>query len=267
MEDLATNDTQKMITEFFDNKVAVGGAVLFSLGAVLPWNYEEFVFWTAGFVITEYEAVIHAWREKRIWDLVRPTTLIKRGKAGDPIITYGGPGDAVQIDAQDFESYIRVMPHSEYPSGSGCICLAGAQFTEKFVFEKFGRTDPTPISIPRPGSPFLQGSSIIEPGITPSEDLFVTLSSLEEMNEVCGESRLWGGMHFTASIPGSQELCDGVGYDAYDFMVNIEQGNVDAFSEFEDEVIKPFEKEYCDELKSTLPKKLFKKRKKEYKCK
>ena len=31
----------------------------------------------------------------------------------------------------------------------------------------------------------------------------------------CGDSRLWGGMHFTDSVPDSYELCDGIGTLAY----------------------------------------------------
>ena len=29
------------------------------------------------------------------------------------------------------------MPHSEYPSGSGCICLAAVQYVTKLLDEKY----------------------------------------------------------------------------------------------------------------------------------
>ena len=97
----------------------------------------------SGYTTAEYESIIHAWREKRIWDLVRPTTLIKNGVAGDPITTYGGPYQGVQtINAEDFEAHTRVMPHSEYPSASACICLALIQSNTKFLEDKYGITDP-----------------------------------------------------------------------------------------------------------------------------
>merc|ERR1712238_133250 len=34
---------------------------------------------------------------------------------------------------------------------------------------------------------------------------------LQHLAEECGESRLWGGMHFTASVPAGVELCGGLG--------------------------------------------------------
>jgi len=41
-----------------------------------------------------------------------------------------------------------------------------------------------------------------------------------ELAKVCGESRLWGGMHFSSSVPDSYELCDGVGTKGHtDLMV------------------------------------------------
>ena len=42
-----------------------------------------------------------------------------------------------------------------------------------------------------------------------------TYANMQELASKCGESRLWGGMHFSASIPGSYELCDGVGELGY----------------------------------------------------
>ena len=196
-----------------------------------------------------YEAVIVSWREKRIWDLVRPTTLIKRGVAGDEIITYGGPYQGIQtINAKDFESYIRVMPHSEYPSASSCICMANTQFMIKWLNEKYGIND-IEFSVYNDidfSAKFIAESSIIEPGVTPKEDIFLTFSSLHEFNDVCGKSRLWGGMHFDASINGAYQLCDGIGLDAYEFMENLLNGNDHVFV---DEEIPPFEDEYKLELK------------------
>ena len=92
----------------------------------------------------------------------------------------------------------------------------------------------------------------INSGETPSEDLYITLN-LEEINYYCGESRLWGGMHFTASIQGSYDLCDGIGVEAFEFMENILSGNEAAFGDQEE--IPPFEQEYEEELKLTLGKK------------
>jgi hypothetical protein len=92
--------------------------------------------------------------------------------------------------------FIRVMPHSEYPSGSGCICLAISQYIDTFLEAEYGDTS-------------------IETTWMFEESGSKTFASMKELQEVCGESRLMGGMHFTASVPDSYELCDGVGPLAY----------------------------------------------------
>lgn len=47
-----------------------------------------------------------------------------RHKLGDELVeAYAGPGQGVQVmKASEWEPFIRTMPHSEYPSGSACIC-------------------------------------------------------------------------------------------------------------------------------------------------
>jgi hypothetical protein len=40
------------------------------------------------------------------------------------------------------------------------------------------------------------GSSRIEPGITPAEDLTLHWDTWTDVERECGSSRLWGGVHF-----------------------------------------------------------------------
>lgn len=58
----------------------------------------------------------------------------------------------------------------------------------------------------------------VQPGVVPAENVVVTFENMEELRNVCGDSRLWGGMHYTASVPDSYELCDGVGMAGYEMM-------------------------------------------------
>ena len=88
------------------------------------------------------------------------------------------------------------MPHSEYPSGSGCICLAVAQFIDEFLSDQYGDSS-------------IETTWDFE-ALGP-----VTFTDMKELADVCGESRLWGGMHFTPSVPDSYTLCDGVGTQGY----------------------------------------------------
>ena len=36
---------------------------------------------------------------------------------------------------------------------------------------------------------------------------------------------LWGGMHYTASVEGAYELCEGIGDIGYEYAMNLESGS------------------------------------------
>lgn len=46
---------------------------------------------------------------------------------------------------------------------------------------------------------------------TPSQDLSYSFKSVSEVAQICSQSRLCGGMHFTKSIYAGQELCKSIG--------------------------------------------------------
>lgn len=54
------------------------------------------------------------------------------------------------------------------------------------------------------------GSSFVEPGVTPSSDLNLSYNKWSEIQHICGQSRLYGGMHFSKAIPAGEELCTGL---------------------------------------------------------
>ena len=41
LDELATNDTQKMLVEFFDDKLAIAVSVLLAMDNLLNWSFEE----------------------------------------------------------------------------------------------------------------------------------------------------------------------------------------------------------------------------------
>ena len=99
------------------------------------------------------------------------------------------------------------MPHAEYPSASACMCRA---ITDAFA-TYFGSDDVTDV-LPNGVELFAEAfSSIVEPLSTPQEDLTLRYYSWSEISDVCGLSRLTGGMHFTASVPAGSELCSHIG--------------------------------------------------------
>lgn len=97
------------------------------------------------------------------------------------------------------------MPHSEFVSGSGCLCTSLYQFTDAWVNATLS------INTVSVNAVFPKGSSNVEPGLTPASNLTVKFDSMEALRDACGQSRLDGGIHFTAAIPQSYKLCDNVG--------------------------------------------------------
>ena len=44
------------------------------------------------------------------------------------------------------------------------------------------------------------------------------VGDLTDLKKQCGESRLWGGMHFTSAVDATDELCAGIGEAALEHM-------------------------------------------------
>ncbi len=151
------------------------------------------------------------WKEKVRHDLARPPTIFEGKFRGMDIQTWGGPYRSVQtVKRKDVEPYKRVMPHSEYPSGSSCICQGVADYTNAFL-------NATGVVLPTLLAELKAGSSKVEPGSTPATDVTLSYDTIDALAEVCGSSRLDGGMHFTAAVPAGAELCAGIGAEGFKY--------------------------------------------------
>lgn len=105
-------------------------------------------------------------------------------------------------------SYLQVADHPEYPSATSSFCAAQAQASRLFFeSDRLGWS----VNVK-------SGSSRIEQGITPSSDLTFSWATWSDFQEDCGNSRLWGGVHFKSAIVVSQDLGESVGDVAYDFV-------------------------------------------------
>jgi hypothetical protein len=225
LADTAGNQTKKDMIPFFDNKFYVRSIINRSLTEQFP--HMAFGMWMVfilGISTAEIDGLVNCWREKVRHDIVRPTTVIQRW--GEDIInTYGGDPSAtgpVDIRAEDFHAYIRVMPHAEYPSGSASLCTAYADFTDAFTNHVFFEK----LNVLKVGGPDgeksgCEGESSFSYGCGES---FHT-PTLEEFADVCGESRLWGGMHFSASTAAGAELVKGIGFEAGKYMAGLIKNN------------------------------------------
>jgi hypothetical protein len=207
----ALTDYQKMVAELFDNKInSLGFSALFitlSRGLTL----DQFVHYDFVTNVAAFDAGIATWKEKYRFDAVRPVTAIRWLYAGRTISGWAGPGAGVVEDlpGDEWRSYLSTANHPEYPSGSACFCAAHAQASRRFL-----GSDAMGWSVAAPA-----GSSVIEPGVTPSSDLVLgPWNTFTEFENDCGRSRVWGGVHFSAAVTQGQQLCRPIGDLAFEFV-------------------------------------------------
>ncbi|CAH0364230.1 unnamed protein product [Pelagomonas calceolata] len=61
------------------------------------------------------------------------------------------------------------------------------------------------------------GSSKVEPGTTPAQDVTLTYATVDALAAACGASRLDGGMHFTGAVAAGEALCAGIGTAGFEY--------------------------------------------------
>ena len=61
------------------------------------------------------------------------------------------------------------------------------------------------------------GSSKVEPGTTPAQDVTLTYATVDALAAACGASRLDGGMHFTGAVQAGADLCKGIGTAGFEY--------------------------------------------------
>lgn len=202
------------IAERMDNKVQVFANILNHL--VKKYSFSmEMLFWVCvGYIVAEHDAVVITWREKVRHSLVRPTSYSKHVVEEKNVPFW----DGTEISTKLWTPFIRVMPHAEYPSGSAAICTVAYEYTQRLVQDVYGDDDLTTLWT------YKAGSTKWAKGF-PEEDFVETLDTLKDLQQQCGQSRLWGGMHFTASIEAAETLVAGYGEAVYDYTVDILGGD------------------------------------------
>ena len=204
-------DVQKMTAELFNNKIrSLGFAALFiaqSRGLTL----DQFVHYDFLTNLAAFDGGIAIWANKYRYDAVRPFTAIHFLYGNTTVTAWGGPGKGrvTNLPGSEWTSYLPVADHPEYPSGSACFCAAHAQASRRFLgSDSFGWSVPAP-----------QGSSVIEPGVTPASDIMIgPYATFTEFETDCGLSRFRGGVHFLSSLAAAQDICRPIGDLAYEFV-------------------------------------------------
>ncbi len=203
------NDERKMSAELFNNKIESLGFVALFLSQSRGWTVEQFVQYDFMVNLAAFDGGIAVWHEKLRYDAVRPFSAVRWVYGNGLVQAWGGPGKGtVTLPASQWASYLGVADHAEYPSGSACFCAAHAQASRRFL-----GSDALGWRVP-----FAKGSSRVEPGVTPAAELTLAFDTWSQFEQVCGQSRLWGGVHFQAAIDASKPMCKQIGEKAYRFI-------------------------------------------------
>ena len=208
-------DEQKMKAELFDNKVASLGLSYLAVAEDLDLSPADTV---RGYLVKSaawMDAAVVTWQEKARYDAVRPFSAIPYVYGDELVTSWGGPGAGTsEFPASQWRSYLPENDHSEYPSGSTCGCYAHAQ-----ALRRFTGTDELDWSVSYP-----PGSSRIEPGFTPAQELSLNFATWTDFASDCGNSRHWGGVHFPAAVEASAAYCSVFGDLAFEKYMTLMDG-------------------------------------------
>lgn len=138
-----------------------------------------------------FDASIVAWDAKLFYDSVRPVTAIHYLFAGQQVLAYAGAYQGTKlIDGKDWQPYqaatVVTPPFPEYISGHSIFSRAGAEVLRLFTgSDTFGAS----VTI-------AAGSSRVEHGTVPAQDVTLTWPTFTSAADEAGISRRYGGIHF-----------------------------------------------------------------------
>lgn len=139
----------------------------------------------------QLDASIATWGYKVDFDYVRPVTAIRELFRGQQIEAWAGEylGTGM-INGEDWRPYqaanVVTPPFSEYVSGHSTFSAAGAEVLKRF----------TGSDVFKHGVVIPAGSSRVEPGTVPVNDVNLTWATFSDAADEAGISRRYGGIHF-----------------------------------------------------------------------
>ncbi|MFJ3208267.1 MULTISPECIES: DUF6851 domain-containing protein [Streptomyces] len=207
------DDRKKMSAELFNDKVVTFGTVA-GTPVVTHGNYdiEKMVQYITSSDVAFIDSTIATWHFKRKFDSVRPFSAVRHVYGDREITAWGGPGAGTvdDITGNEWQGYLsgRSADAPEYPSASSALCLAFSQQVRRFT-----GTDKANINYP-----VAKGSSLIEPGVTPANDMTLHWDNWTDFARDCGESRVWGGENFPASVEAAKQYAPKIGDMSYTYV-------------------------------------------------
>ena len=147
------------------------------------------------------DASIAVWDAKRAYDFARPVSAVRHLKRGMMVRAWGGVGEgAMLIRGEDWTPYqpstVVTPPFPEYTSGHSAFSAAGAEILRRFTgSDRFGASYTQ-----------RRGTSLVEPGLAPAQDVTLSWPTFSAAMEEAGLSRRYGGIHFVAADLVSREM-------------------------------------------------------------
>ncbi len=213
----ALTDELKMKAEIFNDKLLALGYSVGIAGVNAHLDLDDMLLLNLVTAIAAFDANIACWFNKFHHDAVRPFSAIHLLFARDRVAAWGGPGVGTVTDLRgdQWASFIGVADHPEYPSTTTTLCNAHAQAARRFL-----GTDALDLTYP-----VAKGSSHIEPGITPAQDMNIHYSTWTEFAHDCGQARINGGVHFPGAVAAGEALGPQFGDMAYEFVMSHVNGH------------------------------------------
>ncbi len=156
------------------------------------------------------DASVAVWGLKRQYDYARPVSAIHYLFKNQPVVAWGGEGKGTRlIRGKDWRPYqastVVTPPFSEYVSGHSAFSSAAAE-----VLKRYTGSDAFGASVM-----VRKGSSLVEPGLVPANDLTLSWTTFSAAADEAGVSRRYGGIHFVQGDLESRALGRKIGAQAY----------------------------------------------------
>jgi hypothetical protein len=154
---------------------------------------------------------IACWGAKRVYDYVRPVTAVHYLFSGRPVTAWAGPGKGTRtIDGGKWQPYQATTfvtpPFAEFYSGHSTFSAACAEILHRATGSDAFEASAT----------IAAGSSRVEPGQTPAENITLHWETFSEAADEAGISRRYGGIHFVQADLAGRALGRAIGARVWD---------------------------------------------------
>lgn len=212
----SVNGFQRFLARWWNNKLLSTASISSFYETEAGLSRFEIAQQFMGEMLSQHDALLVAWREKRRHDVARPRTILRFLRRGQSFRSFldeeRGFG---RVKVEDWRPVLDEQPHSEYPSGSAALCTAAMEHIETYVGAKLGgsRVPPLKLKFRKGELPFFM-----------SMDRSVSFRGPGQAAQSCGESRLWAGVHFRPAVVSGNKIGRGIGKLAFAHIKMLERG-------------------------------------------